>query len=131
MFCFQGAIMAAGALGEEDLRMLECSICMNYPRNPMESNCCAQVICKICVDELNPNSLPGVPCPLCRQNFATSPVRGALKRLIDNISIECENGCGSLVKLGNIEDHEKLCAKANVTCKFCENLVSTKHFIGK
>ena len=77
------------------------------------------------------NFVISIACPLCRQeNFTASPVRGALKRLIDNMDVECERGCGSIVKLGNIADHEKLCAKANVLCKFCHTLVACDLFIG-
>ena len=131
----------SGSWASDSMRMLECSVCKHYPKKTaLESLCCSQVMCKTCVDKIgdapsssltNRNeSSAKICCPLCKEHFKTSPVRGALKRIIDNVSIACENGCGVTLMLGKIAEHEKVCPKKFLICNLCDGRVSRESFVG-
>ena len=67
---------------------------------------------------------------MCDGELKTSPVKGALKRIIDNVSIECENGCGLTITLAELTEHEKVCLKKILMCKFCDSYIGRENFVG-
>lgn len=111
------------------LTMLECSMCTRHPKNAVETLCCSQVTCKNCADSVRSNAQGSRSCPLCGEDLKTFPVKGALKRIIDNVSIECENGCGVTITLAEVEQHEKVCFKKILMCKFCDSYISRANFV--
>ncbi len=113
----------------DSMRMIECCICYNYPLNAVESGCCSQIVCQACVQQLS-ESAKHIICPLCRQEFSSVPVKGVLKRMIDNIGLPCKHKCGEFIKIGNIKDHNIVCAKRPHCCKFCSEFIVQEEFHG-
>lgn len=111
---------------DDNLRIIECAICYSYPLSAQELNCCEQIICKLCLDQI---TVREEKCPLCRKlGYKADPVRGALRRLIESMSIPCPNNCGLTIKIGNVTDHNKLCPNKPVVCKFCRQEFKTNAF---
>ena len=64
-------------MGDDYMRMVECGICYSHPINALELDCCEQIICKQCVDEMSMAANVDSKCPLCRKDgYSSHPVKG-------------------------------------------------------
>ena len=47
------------------------------------------------------------------------------------MSIPCPNECGKSVKIGNLNDHNRLCPNQPIECKFCSDKFTPPNFFGE
>jgi len=81
---------------------LKCSICLDFAVKAVETNCCHQIQCLLCVNTLD-------ICPNCRANlsFKASHI---LRRIIDKLPAVCPNeGCNINITRGELENHNLKC----------------------
>ena len=85
-----------------------CAICLDTARDAVESDCCHQLYCAACTQQLS-------RCPTCRQwDFS---VRGnvIVRRLINEIPTPCEH-CKQMVARGDLDAHKVACARRQSAC---------------
>lgn len=89
---------------------LKCPICLEISDDAVETVCCGNIFCSNCIKLES-------KCPLCRDsNFRFTP-NISLRRIIDNIQVECKNdNCSFKTTFKNMKEHYKEC-DYNV-CKF-------------
>ena len=110
---------------KSDLDEFICGICQGVFVDPLVTQCCRQTYCSDCITHWLNNSKT---CPNDRRNLnkngLSSPPR-ALKNLLDNLLISCENlgeGCKVRVKLGELDKHMNECEyRPNSLCKVCHS----------
>ena len=82
----------------------ECLICQLTLRDPYETECCNNYVCKVCVEEYKRRK---ADCFLCRKNlkYREAP---AQKRVINQLKVYCthrEQGCQWKGELGELDKH--------------------------
>eukprot|EP01122_Echinamoeba_exundans_P005089 TRINITY_DN15267_c0_g1_i1.p1 TRINITY_DN15267_c0_g1~~TRINITY_DN15267_c0_g1_i1.p1 ORF type:complete len:299 (-),score=31.05 TRINITY_DN15267_c0_g1_i1:161-1057(-) len=101
---------------------LECSVCLSFLDNPMETPC-GHCFCQSCVYGMKQRDLYGgeqiIECPTCRHHFPAIELRQActIQRMLDTITVLCkhrDNGCRWTGPRSNLKIHETQCKYANV-----------------
>lgn len=92
---------------------LICPICLNISENAVESNCCGNIFCHKCIIQQN-------KCPLCRHtDFKYSP-NITIRKIINDILIECKNDkCNFKTTIKNMKEHYKECKYNIYKCNIC------------
>ena len=142
----------------------QCPICTLVPRDVHQVSCCGKMFCKSCLDELKRTST-NYTCPNCREPLTNNHFfkdvntnrkirnlrihctnkrclwKGSLQDIDKHLStcdlqlVECSNGCGTQLKLSNLENHlVNKCQKRIVTCVYCRyrdeyQIVTGGHYI--
>ena len=108
-----GAAPAAVTAPGLDSLDITCAICHDQYRNPHETNCCRNTMCKECLDKVTTGT-----CPVCRdeKGFTYRPNRMA-QRVMELVEATCQY-CEKEVP--NRDAHELECGKGHklVPCKF-------------
>ena len=96
---------------ENLLEDLKCCICLEFARDPVETNCCQRIMCKTCMDKLSNM------CPICRKKctYSSSMVT---KRMINHLDYECEY-CTEKMKMGELKSHMLKCERFQLKCPCC------------
>ena len=109
-------------------RNLLCGICAGVFKKPLVTRC-GHTYCEECLEQwLNAACHGDKTCPECRREVTmckTAPVL-ALRGVIDELSVECQNstnGCRMVLKLGDLENHLKNCGYTLVECCGCDGMV--------
>ena len=92
---------------------LECEICLDVLRNPVQTSCCGQSYCRKCTSKLIKKV-----CPHCRAKLETFPDKKSI-RLINDLEIKCPyyikkchwKGCAS-----ELNNHFKDCLIKPIIC---------------
>ncbi|KAH3723378.1 hypothetical protein Pelo_17915 [Pelomyxa schiedti] len=116
-------------------KSLECSICLNPLKEPVEHPQCGNMFCKSCA-----SNLPGGVCPLCREHLTTRPVvnkfvlnsvanilvpcplcqkqvrQGDFIEHTSKCPVECPNHCGQRIPPDQLAEHFPVCTAVIVTC---------------
>lgn len=79
--------------------------------------CGAAILCKPCMDKIKAS--PKGDCPICRQPAACLSINMALKRIVQNLSIECDNQCGVKHTVAEANQHKKVCKNRLIECNTC------------
>lgn len=109
-------------------RNLLCGICAGVFKKPLVTRC-GHTYCEECLEEWLSAACQGdKTCPECRREVSrcsAAPVL-ALRGVIEELSVECENsanGCTMILKLGDLENHLKNCGYTLVECCSCDGMV--------
>lgn len=105
-------------LSENQQRLLECPVCYDRLKPPIETCVNGHGICTECRRNLT-------VCPVCKQNF-TKDKNTLLNQLIETITVKCKyrvDGCNEEHSISNITDHERFCAykPTGDFCFFCDS----------
>ncbi|KAL5018993.1 hypothetical protein ScPMuIL_004715 [Solemya velum] len=96
---------------------LVCHICKNVLLEPVETTC-SHIFCRICLrDSLLQTKMEF--CPVCNTTmdyFVKQPSAEFKLRLL-GLTIDCNNGCGTVCKLEELPDHvSETCPNTPVSC---------------
>ena len=95
---------------------LICALCQDVVRKPLQTKCCGQVYCKVCINRL-PRIVRGMlGCPHCREKLEVFIDKRA-ENFVNNMKIFCVNvkkGCTWMGQLTNLKNHLD-------TCKLSQN----------
>jgi len=90
---------------------LICALCQDVVRKPLQTKCCGQVYCKVCVNRL-PRIVKGIlGCPHCREKLEVFMDKRA-ENFINNMKIFCVNarrGCYWMGTVTNLKAHLDNC----------------------
>lgn len=90
---------------------LICALCQDVVRKPLQTKCCGQVYCKVCINRL-PRIVRGIlGCPHCREKLEVFIDKRA-ENFVNNMKIFCINvkrGCSWLGQLTNLKAHLDNC----------------------
>lgn len=90
---------------------LICALCQDVVRKPLQTKCCGQVYCKVCVNRL-PRVMRGMlGCPHCREKLEVFIDKRA-ENFVNNMKIICVNskrGCTWMGQLTNLKNHLDNC----------------------
>lgn len=90
---------------------LICALCQDVVRKPLQTKCCGQVYCKVCINRL-PRIVRGMlGCPHCREKLEVFTDKRA-ENFVNNMKIFCVNvkrGCSWLGQLTNLKNHLNNC----------------------
>lgn len=90
---------------------LMCALCQDVVRKPLQTKCCGQVYCKVCVNRL-PRIVRGMlSCPHCKEKLEVFIDKRA-EIFVNNMKIFCTNvnrGCPWLGQLTNLKKHLENC----------------------
>ena len=123
------------AQSKEFVSQLKCLICLDVVKDAVQLMCCQQLFCRKCIEEwLTHHNNPNVGnCPFDRTRITRRKmleVPPIVNRLLDTLTIKCQyirNGCKTICKLSQLEEHEKRCHYRNgVPIKF-EDKKLVKH----
>ena len=86
---------------------LICALCQDVVRKPLQTKCCGQVYCKVCINRL-PRIVRGMlGCPHCREKLEVFIDKRA-ENFVNNMKIFCINvkrGCTWMGQLTNLKNH--------------------------
>lgn len=105
-----------------DADEFSCSICLQTCTDAVEAPCCTQLFCEHCVASLK-------QCPVCRKSpFQVIP-NTALRRMINNLKMECTN-CKVVLQRREELDHSFICPGKTHQCPApdCEYSGVTEEF---
>lgn len=90
---------------------LICALCQDVVRKPLQTKCCGQVYCKVCINRL-PRIVRGMlGCPHCREKLEVFIDKRA-ENFVNNMKIFCINvqrGCSWMGQLTNLKGHLDNC----------------------
>ena len=90
---------------------LICALCQDVVRKPLQTKCCGQVYCKVCVNRL-PRIVKGMlGCPHCREKLEVFMDKRA-ENFVNNMKIFCVNsrqGCSWMGNVTNLKAHLDNC----------------------
>ena len=90
---------------------LICALCQDVVRKPLQTKCCGQVYCKVCINRL-PRIVRGMlGCPHCREKLEVFVDKRA-ENFVNNMKIFCINakgGCSWMGQLTNLKNHLDNC----------------------
>ena len=90
---------------------LICALCQDVVRKPLQTKCCGQVYCKVCINRL-PRIVRGMlGCPHCREKLEVFIDKRA-ENFVNNMKIFCINakrGCSWMGQLTNLKNHLDNC----------------------
>ena len=93
---------------------LICALCQDVVRKPLQTKCCGQVYCKVCINRL-PRIVRGMlGCPHCREKLEVFIDKRA-ENFVNNMKISCINskrGCSWMGQLTNLKGHLDNCKLA-------------------
>ena len=101
----------------ESKELLKCLICLDVVKDAIQLKCCQQLFCRKCIDDWlthNNNSSVG-NCPFDRTRITRRKIEVVpriVNSLLETLTIKCQyitNGCKTVTKLSQIEEHEKEC----------------------
>ena len=110
---------------------LKCPICFEFPRDPIETDCCHKILCKICMEEWQHGCMEEWKrthggktdgfvelCLYCKKKLTYSGSMIAM-RIIHKLDHHCEF-CNEKIKKGDIKSHNLKCEKFKQTCPLCK-----------
>ena len=96
-----------------------CTICTLVARDPQQTNCCFNILCKSCILQLNCNQ-QSVNCPICREPLTGNYFKdGIIEREIQSLRVYCTNtdsGCQWVGTINDIEAHLNSCPYQLIPC---------------
>ena len=123
--------MLASAVPDE----LLCQLCRNVAKQPYQTLCCGQLLCKQCVDEKVKEQDGGI-CRMCRKKRGKFLPDKTRERDIENIMVRCYiasergGGCSWEGRLGELHVHKSECKWKTVTCGLCQETLYRKDLGG-
>jgi hypothetical protein len=102
---------------------LFCPKCKFIIENPYEVECCGTLYCYVCI-EMNINK-EIEDCPKCLK-VAIYRQNCFVKRIVNQIHILCNYGCGTKLPTSEMKSHMLNCEMRFFTCNICKNLNSNK-----
>ena len=81
---------------------LICAVCQALAHDPVLANCCNNIYCSRCIEEIRSNS-----CPTCRSTDRPDPVvidQNARQNVLC-LFVYCPNSCGKKMELADVENH--------------------------
>jgi hypothetical protein len=100
-----------------------CAICDDVIEKPQQINAeCEHVFCMACISKIPESNL----CPIDRNIISDPRLRNPSRywmRNYQNLQIKCRfivDGCSSIIKLENLENHEKSCLYNETAIVQCE-----------
>lgn len=94
---------------EEGLR---CPLCLDFAKDAQETQCCKQIFCKKCLEQLPENK-----CPCCDSSvFLKYDPSIVAQRLINSIRQACPNNCGEYPSRVDIDKHLQICPRRVYQC---------------
>jgi len=122
------------SLVSESCNYINCAICLNIARDPVETPCCHHWLCTLCFLDLfhrsninayhNPTQISlCIICPYCKQNLNLHQMTycGALpydrREVYYRIKVKCPNECGYEKELVKMNEHQVYsCRKRKIFC---------------
>lgn len=96
---------------------LKCIICLSLATDPVQCRSCKAIFCLKCSDKIKANHNLGQKCPMrCQGRFTTVKIDKLAEKLMDKIVISCYQGCGQLIKYGDIKKHYEECVNTRYMC---------------
>eukprot|EP01015_Nassula_variabilis_P002947 TRINITY_DN1178_c0_g1_i2.p1 TRINITY_DN1178_c0_g1~~TRINITY_DN1178_c0_g1_i2.p1 ORF type:complete len:376 (-),score=41.51 TRINITY_DN1178_c0_g1_i2:115-1242(-) len=108
-----------GLIGET----FDCSICYNVVRDPKECHGCGSMFCSSCIEDwLKKRKECPTRCDLSKTKIER--ISKALMRIYNDLDIKCQyESCGKVVKLCDLEEHEKKCQLPKcINFDVCQNI---------
>lgn len=104
-------------LSENDKNLIFCPICLDVMQNVVETNC-GHVFCKNCLD-ITTKEANIRKCPCCKENITKINDSAFFNRIIQNVKIECCNGCSCVLTISELTKHISVCKKEKIQCTYC------------
>jgi hypothetical protein len=82
-----------------DLNEFSCISCKNLALDPHNCTSCGQLTCGQCIPKVKDDA-----CLQCKQKKGFAPSAFA-KRILNTLTILCQNGCGENVAVNVLEKH--------------------------
>ena len=118
----------SNVIGDVQRVNMQCSICLNFPRYPIELRRCGHVFCYLCVLRNISANMPrsyteGAPCPICKTDYFVSGIipfgrsSQALLNLYNSFDVRCVYNCGNVSSPRMMHEHENWqCPLRPVAC---------------
>ena len=104
------------------LDQLRCPVCLRIAHDPVETDCCSHVLCRVCASKvIERNS----GCPICRKTLIHITNSHFPSRLIGACPGKCPF-CELIMPQTCLEDHKEICPEALYACSICLELIPTK-----
>ena len=107
------------------VKLLECPICLNVPRDlPIPACSAGHIICKKCKSTVT-------SCPTCRRRLYNDGINSLAASMIEKVPHRCkfvEYGCEVKDFLCQLKIHEENCKERTFKCPHCGAVVQLKKF---
>ena len=89
-----------------------CPICLELLNDPVETPCCNNLFCEVCVESL-------LKCPLCQRVLDKCQPNVPIRRLMNELSVACPyQDCTCVIKKPALKVHVATCDYAPLKCDF-------------
>lgn len=92
---------------------LDCGICLEVADQPVETTCCHNIYCEICITEAKSAK---DCCPSCRRAHFQFTVNYLARRMINSMQVPCPYKCGSYLTSADLGQHKKKCGHNPYSC---------------
>lgn len=106
-----------GSLPSSATVQFQCPICLDMCENAVETPCCHNLFCEVCLLSEQHNLQR---CPICKEQLLRHQVvpNVPIRRLIDDVPVPCRyEQCEVIARRGDRSRHELVCGFVPVPCK--------------
>ena len=103
-----------------------CPICKDFliPTNSSQLMDCSHIYCTSCLESIGGLGLyDRITCPLCNVSSRSLRLKDANKfayNALSSVEVMCPNeGCDEVLKIENLDFHQKYCDHKKVNCPYC------------
>src|SRR5437868_9316546 len=114
---------------QDELDEWTCGICHDILDEPVDTQCCRQTYCTICINQW---LVDNKSCPNDRKTLymnGVRPVSRAFMNLLNKLRIKCENhskGCQTILTIEEMRNHLKTCDKNCISCQKSKETILKK-----
>ena len=87
-------------MASADESLFTCAICLDVAQDAVETSCCHQLFCELCVKGIK-------DCPLCRKNLVTS-INHVIRRMVGTLKKPCQY-CKAMFPRADMVSHVNIC----------------------